>query len=214
LIAEPDVALTDYALALECALFIGLLYRQPRDAAGTRSWFVVFFFAIAVAAVLGGTEHGFIREKGTALHVAVWKGTLLAIGVSALAAWMVGARLIARAATRWVGAIASVLFVAYLVALTRTDSFLVAIVHYLPAVVFLLLVFGWRYARGSERHYLWGMGGLLLTFAAAAVQRAGIGLHPVWFNHNALYHLIQVVALLLLFWAAREIVRGRGTQRC
>jgi len=30
---------------------------------------------------------------------------------------------------------------------------------------------------------------------AAAVQQARIALHPNYFNHNALYHLLQAIAL-------------------
>jgi len=214
MIAEPDVALTDYALALECAVFAWLLGRGPSAAAALRAWFVVFFCAIGLSALLGGTEHGFLLDETTLLHTLVWKGALIAIGVSALAAWLIGARLIAPAAARRVRAGAVALFVGYLFAVARTDAFLVAIVHYLPAVLFLLIVFAWRYRRGRERHYLWGVVGLLLTFAAAGVQRAGIGLHPMWFNHNALYHLIQAVALALLFLAARGIVRYREKESC
>ncbi len=42
---------------------------------------------------------------------------------------------------------------------------------------------------------------------AAGVQQLGIALHPVYFDHNALYHLIQAVAVLMLFLSARGIVR-------
>ena len=74
------------------------------------------------------------------------------------------------------------------------NSFRVAIVHYLPAAVFLLVALLWRYLRNNGRHVLTGMGGLLLTFVAAGIQQAELALHPDYFNHNALYHLIQVVA--------------------
>jgi hypothetical protein len=209
MIAEPDVTLTDYGLAIECTLLAVLLHRTPTSALRLRLYFVVFFCAVGLAALLGGTEHGFLLDKTTRLHTAVWKGTLVAIGASALAAWQAGAELIAPAPARWIKAGAVVIFVGYLFAVARSDAFLVAIVHYLPAVIFLLAVFGWHYVRTRKQPYLWGAIALLLTMAAASVQQARIGLHPVLFNHNALYHLIQAVALLLLFLAARGIVRHR-----
>jgi hypothetical protein len=171
---------------------------------------VVFFCAIGLAALLGGTEHGFLLDDTTLTHLLVWKGTLVAIGASALAAWLAGAELIAAGPARWIKAGAVVLFVGYLVAVARSNAFLVAIVHYLPAVVFLLAVFAWRYVRDREALYAWGLASLLLTLAAAGVQQARIGVHPVLFDHNALYHLIQAAALLLLFIAARGIVRRSG----
>ena len=207
MIAEPDVTLTDYGLAIECALLAWFLARSPTSAETLRKWFIVFFAAVGLAALLGGTVHGFLTDRTTLLRALVWKGTLAAIGASALAAWLISAQLIKPAARRWISAGAVVLFIGYLFAIVRSDAFLVAIVHYLPAVVFLLGVFGWRYLRDRQAHYAWGVAGLLMTFAAAGVQQAGIALHPIWFNHNALYHLIQAVALLSLFIAARGIVR-------
>ena len=52
----------------------------------------------------------------------------------------------------------------------------------------------------------WGLG---LTFVAAAVQQARVGLHPRYFNHNALYHLIQGAGLFLVFRGARLATRRR-----
>jgi hypothetical protein len=213
MIAEPDVTLTDYGLAIECALLAAFLHRTPTSTVSLRFYFVMFFCAVGLAALLGGTDHGFLLDKTTRLRVVVWKGTLVAIGVSALAAWQASALLIAPTPGRWIRAGAVVAFIGYLFAVARTDAFLVAIVHYLPAVLFLFAVFGWRYARGRERHYLWGVVALLLTLAAASVQQARIGLHPVLFNHNALYHLIQAVALWLLFVAARGIVHHPKASR-
>jgi hypothetical protein len=209
-IAEPDVTLTDYGLAIECALLAAFLYRTSTSAVPLRFYFVAFFCAVGLAALLGGTDHGFLLDKTTVLRAIVWKGTLVAIGLSALAAWQTGALLIAPTPARWIRAGAVVVFVGYVFAVARSDAFLIAIVHYLPAVLFLLAVCGWQYMRSRERPYLWGVVALLLTFIAAGVQQARIGLHPVLFNHNALYHLIQAIALLLLFFAARGIVRRSG----
>jgi intracellular septation protein A len=204
-IAEPDVTLTDYALTIECAILAWLVYRRIERAPRLERWFVVFFSAVGLAAFTGGTAHGFIHDKISVLYAAVWRTTLLAIGVSALAAWMIGSYLNAHAAMmQSVRTAAVALFVVYCVlALFVVNSFVLAVINYLPAALFLLLVYGRRYVRSREIGCLWGVIGLLLTFTAAGVQQGGVGLHAVWFDHNALYHLIQGVALLLLFAAAR-----------
>jgi hypothetical protein len=62
------------------------------------------------------------------------------------------------------------------------------------------------YRRTRNRPLALTITGLLLTFVAAGVQQAGIAVHPVYFNHNALYHVIQGVALFLIFVGARWIV--------
>ena len=39
--------------------------------------------------------------------------------------------------------------------------------------------------------------------AAAVLQQLHVGLHPVWFNHNALYHLLEGIGFAGLFVALR-----------
>lgn len=208
-IAEPDVTLTDYGLAVECAVFAVLLYRMRAGAGATARWFVVFFGALAAAALAGGSVHGFFPDPQSAVHRVLWDLTLLSIGLVALSAWFIGSRFrFARRFGHWLRPAATMVFVIYcLVVLFVRNDFVVAIVHYLPAVLFLLIAFAAAYVHSRRRYLLTGLAGLLLTLVAAAVQVMGIALHPVYFNHNALYHLIQAVAVFLLFLCARGIVR-------
>lgn len=205
IIAEPDVALTDYALAVESILLAWLLHRQAGHRGGIRYWFIVFFCALGLAAFSGGTSHGFISDKSSLLYALAWNGALIAIGMAALSAWMIGANLIANdKVMRWLRVAAVTLFVVYcLVVALVVNTFQVAILYYLPATLFLFTTYGVHYLRHRHWHLLSGTVGVLLTFVAAGVQQAGIGLHPVWFDHNAFYHLIQAVALFFLYFAAR-----------
>ncbi|HSS66723.1 MAG TPA: hypothetical protein VLS27_20000 [Gammaproteobacteria bacterium] len=207
-IAEPDVTLTDYGLALECAVFAVLLYRLRGSAGSARTWFTVFFAALSAAALAGGTVHGFLYDEASLAHQVAWNATLIAIGVVALSAWMIGSRFeLVRRAGPLVRGTGIALFIAYcLTVLTVRNTFDVAIIHYLPAVFFLLVAFSASYLRSRKQYWLTGLIGLSLTLVAAGVQQLGIALHPVYFDHNALYHLIQAVAVLMLFVSARTIV--------
>lgn len=206
-IAEPGVTLTDYALTLESIILAWLLYRPTENTSRLRNWFVVSFCALGVASFAGGTSHGFIHDPASPLHTLVWNTALIAIGVSALAAWMIGARLNSGTTDLpWLRAAAVTFFFIYCVTIVLgMNTFLVAIIHYLPAMLFLLATFCMLYFRDRRQHHLSGVIGVLLTFAAAGVQQSGVGLHSVWFDHNAFYHLIQAVALLFLFHAARGV---------
>ncbi len=211
-LAEPAVTLTDYGLVFECVILALLLNRLKGTATGFRNWFIVFFCALGFAAFAGGTAHGFIHEKTSLLHTAVWNSTLIAIGVAGLAAWMIGGRLVSSdTVRRGVSGAAVTLFVMYCtVVVLIVNSFLVAIIYYLPATLFLFMTFLLRYRQRRSKYGLSGMSGLLLTLAAAGIQQAGVALDPIWFDHNALYHLIQAVAILLLFLAARGFIRHEG----
>ena len=208
MILEPDVALTDYGLTVECSIFALLLYRSQARQVVLSRWFVVFYGAVGAAALMGGTGHGFLPDPSSILRLALWRSSLLAIGVAALAIWILSARIqFSGPASHFVAIAAVLAFAGYaIIILFVVDSFWVAIVYYLPASIFLLLVLFTRYLRSFERQLLPALSGIALTFVASAVQKFGIALHPTYFNHNALYHVIQAVALLLIFLGARWLV--------
>lgn len=83
--------------------------------------------------------------------------------------------------------------------------FLVAVLHYAPAIAWLLVAAVVTYRRLGQGAALVGAMGIGLTFVASSMQAAGLALHPVYFDHNALYHVIQGVALYLIFhWTYRN----------
>ncbi len=205
MITEPDVTITDYGLALECALFTYLLCRGRNRRPPLRTWFALFFCSVGAAALTGGTVHGFFLDERTLGSRILWPVTLLAIGLAALAAWGIGARIqFSGTVARWFSIAAAAEFAVYgVLVLFVTQEFRIAILNYLPAAFFLLGAFFLAYRRTRARSVLVGLLGLALTFVASAVQQSGLGLHPIYFNHNALYHLIQAAALFMIFQGAR-----------
>src|SRR5207247_420931 len=88
---------------------------------------------------------------------------------------------------------AAAVAIAYsLVVIAGNDSFRTAVVHYLPPTLFLLIAFAIVFARSRQPSALAGAAGMVLTLVA---------IHPIYFNHNALYHAIQAVGLLLIYLA-------------
>lgn len=139
---------------------------------------------------------------------------LIALGVVSLSAWAIGARLLfsARVADFITAAALVELAVYSLLVVFVTDSFSIAIANYLPSTLFLIAAFFASYRSGAGTSVAIGLCGLLLTLVAAAVQQARLALHPTYFNHNALYHLLQAIALFLIFRAAvflAPLVAGR-----
>lgn len=196
---EPAVALTDFGLALEC----GLLFWWPLRRTSRVKAVSVFFFATGMAALLGGVVHGFFPDESTFAYIVYWRAALISIGLAASAAIAIGAKLcLGESLTRALNFAAGFGFIAYgLVVWFVRDDFVIAIYAYTPAAIFLLICFGVALQRTRDGGYSAGMIGILLTFVAAAVQRSMATLGVL--DHNALYHVCQAVALVLIFVAAR-----------
>ncbi len=208
MMTEPDVALTDYGLAIESGVFAWLLINRGSGRGGPLGrWFVLFFQTTAAASLAGGTVHGFPLDQKTLAARMLWPATLIAIGGAALAAWAIGAYIQFPAdGARWISRAAMLEFAIYAGAvMLGSQAFSVAVLNYLPAATFLLFAFALAYMRQRDRGFILGAAAMLLTFVAAGVQLAGIGLHPRYFTHNALYHLIQGVSLVMMFASARRL---------
>jgi hypothetical protein len=205
---EPDVTLTDYVLAVECALFAGWLLLRSGAGTALCSWFAVFFAGASSASLFGGTVHGLFPEEQSAGHRILWPATLLAIGVATLAGWSIGARLVrSPAVARWVRVLAWVQLCLYGAAvLLLTDSFALAVANYVPAALFLLGALVLTHKRSGHPGLGLASWGIVLSFCAAAIQQLELGVHPVYLSHNAVYHVVQAVAFALIFLGARDLL--------
>ena len=202
--------MTDFGLAIETAILAWLLYRSKAPASSLKTAFIAFYLFICMTAIYGGTFHGFFADRSRFGAIA-WLGVMAGIGLTGYAAWRIGALLLfSPTIANRIFVAAAIGFVAYwLLVMFYSQNFALAIAYYLPAVVFLTIGFAVQLKRRRDSAALLGTVGMLLTFLAAGVQHFGIALHPHYFNHNALYHLIQGIALLLVFVAARRLVANQ-----
>ena len=158
---------------------------------------------------MGGTFHGFLSNESTWGHRIIWSGTLLVIGVTAASAWLIGGLLFNKESNfpRWI-CFAVISFLRYAFAVIFiTQNFLLAILNYLPALIFLLIVVIIKYLDNKESYFLWIAIGILLSFFAAFVQQAKIGINPYYFNYNSTYDLIEAIALFLIFFGAKKLLK-------
>lgn len=204
-LAEPTTTLTDWVLGIQ-ALWLGARLRrlrgENRDAArGLGS----ALLATGVGALVGGASHGFAPWlEGTLWDPLLWKITMLCIGLTSLLFLRaVGRAALAPRARRWLDTFALLEFVIYALWILRDDAFLWAIVDYLPAMIVALVLFGAQAIAGRPGGRAIA-GGILLTLVGAAVQASGFALHE-HFNHNDLFHVIQMVAVWALFRGGRQL---------
>ena len=187
---EPMTVATDYLLALACGGFSMLLFRMKSAATG---WWSLAFAGVALAALVGGTYHGFPAFYPDAL----WKTTLVAAGAASCA--MVTATGIAtRVAPKFFFWLAVLKFAAYLAWIASHDDFLAVVIDSGSALVIVATLHA---IRGGPP-WRWMIGGVAVAVVAAGVQAMKLAPHPQ-FNHNDLYHVIQIAAMWLFYRGAR-----------
>lgn len=197
---ELTTAATDAVLAvLALACIRYLAVRRPADPSKVTLWVLVLAL-LAVASALGAVAHGFDLSPDT-LYV-LWQPLFLSLG-------LVVALFVVAAVYDGFGAVAArrllipALVVGaafYLLTLLFPGTFLVFVLYEAVAMVAALAIYGWLAIRSGES-WAWLMVlGIALNLVAAAIQASGtVRLHlGVPFDHNGVFHLVQMLAIVVL----------------
>lgn len=205
MILEPDVSLTDYLLTLETGAFAWLLHRHP-SATPARRLAALIFATLALSSLTGGTYHGFFPEKtATPGGFALWIVTMLLLGLAASLTWAVFLRLCGVRSVRRILPPVAALFVLYACVVLFVDHrYRTSAIFTAPPVLAVLALMIARSRRERSPNAALAAGGILLMLLGGVLQQLRVGLHPAWFNHNALYHLLEAVAMAILFLALRR----------
>jgi hypothetical protein len=196
MIREPSTLLTDYALAVLTA-WLAWRLRSVGDA--TRQQAVhLWMLAFAVTAwgsFTGGTYHGFGAMLPPPVAPVLWRATTISIGLSGclLLAAVFHSLFSARVRRGLLWGLWLELG-AYVVWMLFHDAFRYVIFEYGSAMMIVLLLQLVRPKAGSR----WIILGIVVSLAAAVVQRSGIDLHR-YLNHNDLMHIVQMAGVGLLY---------------
>ena len=211
-IHEPMTALTDLILAALAVYFaVNLGGQYGRTGMRVHIYFSCSFGMLAIGALMGAVSHGIGPHLSGFWASAVWRITLVSIGFAAC--FMLVASLyhgFSPPRAQMLLWMSLVFLAAYSLWVLRDDRFLWAIVFYVPCMTIVLVVMIRGMAAGGVPGSAFVAAGILVSFAAAIVQRSGITLHR-HFNHNDFYHVIQMIgfyylyrgAMMLEDWAAR-----------
>lgn len=207
--AEVSVSMSDFLLAGFSGTLAWRLMLRQTEMPRTRRWFAIVLGAIAVSSLLGAISHGFLPERESSVGALLWRSTLMLLGPAAVGLCMLGCLLLFRPGTvERARALALILLAIYVgLVLFEYHEFLIALLLYLPATMMLLTGFLVRWRQGQS-FAVDGSIAMVLTLVAGLLQYLHIGIHPVYFNHNALYHVIQGVALYFLYRAGRKWISG------
>jgi hypothetical protein len=188
-IHEPMTVLTDYLLGgVSAYAAIALV----RDSQTSRRLWALAFAALAAAAFLGGTWHGFLQSD------LLWKATTLSAGVASFGMVTGSSYAAFRGTTRnalLTAALAKL--VVYSAWMLGHDAFLYVVIDTGIAFLIVAAIHLWKW-NGPI------LAGVAVSIAGALVQASGFTLHE-HFNHNDLYHVIQIAALVLLYRGAKRL---------
>jgi hypothetical protein len=206
---EPSVALTDFLITALCIVLCWKMWSFPVERKSLQLNFMGVFACAGIAALFGGILHGFLPPADSQWTNVLWMVTLIIVGISSYNLWLINFELLASGQlVRWGRLSARVLLVGYVgLVLFVTQEFYIAILSYIPAAFVLFLLLLMLTVRRPNRFNWLGLAGLLLTFVAAFVQQKEIGIHPVYFNHNALYHVLQAFGLWGLYFFGSRAAR-------
>ena len=137
---------------------------------------------------------------------------MVTVGIVATIVWLlagllnVGQRLIGP----WV-IFTAVFLATYTAVIFRySQDFAVAIIYYGVAMVILFVGSIRTYRSSADSHMLWIASGVVIGALAAGLQMLGIGIAPLYFSHNATYHVVQAVSLVCLYRGAQVSMSIQG----
>ena len=206
LAAERATAATDALLALAALAGIVVLRRRTSPTFGRAVWQAALT-AMAVASALGAAAHGLALTD--AARELLWQPLYLALGVT-MALFVVGAvrdRSGDRAARRLLPPMLALAVVFYAVTRATGGDFLVFVLYESAALVLAMLVY-LRLAVEGRSGARAVAAAFALSLTAGAVQASGVGpVRLVWeFDHNGLFHLIELLGLVLLVAGLRRLL--------
>lgn len=197
---EPATFATDLLLAGWSAWLASRL----KGSEPVSRWWRRAFLATAAAALSGGFYHGLGREMPPPVAAALWHFTLLAIVATSLSLWQASVYMcLSGPRARWLRGAAWLKAVGFVLWTLLDPRFLIVITDYGASMLLLtgLELRAWRARRAH--HAKWILSAIATSVLAAVVQQMQLSPHP-HFNHNDLYHVIQMAALSLFFLGAKQ----------
>ncbi|MDX2213434.1 MAG: hypothetical protein SFY66_09105 [Oculatellaceae cyanobacterium bins.114] len=217
MVAEPITTLTDYAIALEAFVLAGWLWHRKQHASVQRSvrcW-AGAFAATAIAALLGGTCHGFVESLGVKTLQILWQAVAVSIAIASFL--IVLGTVISTISRRWqwIWLVAiSIKAIAHVALSFTQPDFQWVIVDYGSALLLVGVlqgVMGWRgrsghrFAPYSKKDFTalsirWIRAGIIGSWVAIGIL--GMQWQIGWLQANDLYHLGQMIALIFFYRGA------------
>lgn len=196
---ELTTAATDAAMGVFCLVCLVLLVRLHVNAPWKQSVWSAVLAALAGASIVGAIAHGF--EWSPAVLNVLWPPLYLMLSLS-VTLFVVGAiydwqgQIAAQQVLPWAigAAIGMFLLIQFL-----GGAFVIFVVYETLAMISALIIYGMLAVRGGLPGAALVAIGVALTIVAGIVQTTQMRLHVIVpFDHNGIFHLIQLAATAVL----------------
>jgi hypothetical protein len=206
-ITEPMTVATNAVLAVLAFVFaVRLAFQSAADGSAAGGCFAAAMSATGFAAIIGALAHGTDPARDAALRARFWRGALYMTGLIGAASVASVAFFAARGNTRTaILAFAAIKLVVFMHRVTRQPEFRIAAADYGSALAILLVGAAYETLRRGASGMTWLILGVLVSLAAGIVQGRRLALHR-HFNHNDLYHVIQMAALYAFYRGGAQLV--------
>ncbi len=199
-ISEPMTMFTDYALALLTLIWgICLCRLGRRERQISKLLWGLGFLATASASLFGGTFHGLREYLGETLAAILWKTSVYSIGLASC--FMLSAvvlNCVKRSLRPSALNLVALKFLIFACWMISHSEFRFVVYDYASAMIVILLLQIFLIVTCRAKSALWIAGGVLLGLAAGTIQTQKISLHQ-HFNHNDLFHVMQMAAFYLFY---------------
>lgn len=198
--AELMTMLTDYALGALAGLWSVLLLRAARRGRSRSiALWGVGFAGLSLASLVAGTYHGFPDELGARLCTNLWSCVSWTMGIASF--FMLAGAILALSSGVWrIAPLAAALLklAAFAIVAAGQDDYAFVLLDYGSAQLAILLLAAFAWHRKRVPAAPWLAAGIVVSAIGAAVQHNGFAPHQ-HFNHNDLYHVIQMLGLYFLY---------------
>ena len=202
-ISEPSTFFTDMLLSgVSLSFALGLTRASIRARRRSIALWAAATLAGGAAALLGGIYHGLGPELGASTASILWKGTVWLAGAASLTSLL--GSLTAVVARRLRGPLIGVVwakFAVYAVWMTGHDEFRYVVYDQMLAMAAILILHVCDLLARNDRASRFIVMGVFASVAGAVAQRSGFDLHR-HFNHNDLFHVVQIGANYLFYRGA------------
>jgi hypothetical protein len=200
---EPTTAITDYIIFILGIIFGGLTI-SIQNSQFHQLW-GASFISIGIGAFFGGTSHGFGPKMKGIYRMVLWRITIIFIGISGIFMAMSSSLFFITENGKYALFItAGVLLILYFLKIRKQDSFRSAVTFYMPLLGVTLVGFSMAFYFQNITGALFITIGLIVCITGSLTQLLKISLHEK-FNHNDLFHVIQMLGMYLMYRGGMEI---------